>query len=404
LLIAGTFVLACSDDGTPKAGSKTSGQGGAMASTTSGASSSSTSSGSSGAGGAGQGGTGTGSASTGAGTQTGSTASGGAAGVAGGGGVGMGGMGGVGGAGVGGAGVGGAGGTGLGGGGPGSQVDPKCLDGIVYVAETMPVRASITDLMSTFTVANRLPWVTEVLQRRYPLGALFVTTATKTDPNGEGNCFGIAWDASATTAQKTLEGLNTAVHECGHMMDLSQDRFMIRLDLEYKCTLQSTSPPRSIVLQDEFDALGPKGGGLDFVKMIYLQPTGTGNGGDQNFPLLFTEWNQYVNNLGSGYAYYDYVKGRGSAEGSRFFAWFVERYLRLLRAKYLAEYNKLANDTCWRQLILADWGRANRYWDQMKTENVALSTTEGDQVDKLVSDPRLLAEIENLRVLDGCRK
>jgi hypothetical protein len=40
----------------------------------------------------------------------------------------------------------------------------------------------------------------------------------------------------------------------------------------------------------------------------------------------------------------------------------------------------------------------------MKAENVALSTSEGDQVDKLVSDPRLLDEIENLRVLDGCRK
>ncbi len=220
-------------------------------------------------------------------------------------------------------GVGGAGGSGLGGGGPGSQVDPKCLDGIVYAAEKMPVRANIADLMSTFTVANRLPWVTEVLQRRLPLGALFITTATKTDPNGEGNCFGIGFDASATTAQKNLEAINTVVHECGHMMDLSQDRFMIRLDLEYKCTLDSTSPPRSIILQDEFDALGPKGGGLDFVKKIYLEPTGTGNGGDQNFPLLFTEWNQYTNNLASGYAYYDYVKGMGSAEGSRFFAWFV---------------------------------------------------------------------------------
>jgi hypothetical protein len=300
--------------------------------------------------------------------------------------------------------MGGAGGSGLGGGGPGSQVDPKCLDGIVYNAEKMPMRASITDLMGTFTVANRLPWVTQVLDRRLPLGALFVTTATKTDPNGEGNCFGVSFDASATTAQKTLEGLNTVVHECGHMMDLSQDRFMIRLDLEYKCTLQSSSPPRSIILQDEFDALGPKGGGLDFVKDIYLKPTGTGNGGDQNFPLLFTEWNQYVNNLASGYAYWDYVKGRGSAEGSRFFAWFVERYLRLVHTKYVAEYNKLANDMCWRQLILADWGRANRYWDQMKAENVALSTTEGDKVDMLVSDPRLIAEIENLRVLDGCRK
>jgi len=44
----------------------------------------------------------------------------------------------------------------------------------------------------------------------------------------------------------------------------------------------------------------------------------------------------------------------------------------------LSNYDKLANDTCWRQLILANWGRANRYWNQMKMENVALVGSDGE--------------------------
>jgi hypothetical protein len=309
----------------------------------------------------------------------------------------------------GGMGMGGGGGSGTGG-GPGSVVDPQCWDGKVYAAEpVVSPRPSIQDLMASFSVANRLPWSIQVLGRRYPNGSAILTGATQGNnaPNGEANCFGIAYGADDTTAQKTVAGFRTAVHECGHMMDLNHDQFMMYAGLQYKCSISlgDKTPPRSIILSDEFDALGPKGGILDFQKDVYLKPTGTGNGGDQNFPLLFTEFSQYVNTMATSYEVYDVAPDDVIAgDASRDFAWFVERYLRILRAKYKTEYDKIAGDPCWRQLILADWGRVNRYWYEQTRENLTkLSTDESAKVDALIKDPLLLAEIENLRVLDGCR-
>jgi hypothetical protein len=316
-------------------------------------------------------------------------------------------------AGSGGAAGGSAGASGAGGGptgGPGSIIDPQCWDGKAYLAEPVPAsRANIADLIASFNLANKLPWSIQVLSRRYPNGAAILTGATQPPnaPNGEANCYGIAYGSMDTTAQKIIAGFRTSVHECGHMMDLNHDRFMMRADLEYKCSISlgDGTPPRSIILGDEFDALGPKGGNLDFQKDVYLKPTGTGNGGDQNFPLLFTEFSQYVNTLATSYGVYDVAPDDSIAgDASRDFAWFTERYLRLLRASYKSEYDKIAGDACWRQLILAVWGRVNRYWyESTRDKDVKLVSTEAAKVDVLISDPRLLAEIENLRVLDGCR-
>jgi hypothetical protein len=78
--------------------------------------------------------------------------------------------------GVGGSGMGGGGGPGAGG-GPGSLLDPQCWDGQVYAAEPVPKRTDISDLVASFNVANRKPWVVSVLERRYALGALNVQQA-----------------------------------------------------------------------------------------------------------------------------------------------------------------------------------------------------------------------------------
>lgn len=367
-------------------------------STTSGTTSSATGSTSTtgtGSGSGGSGGAATTTASTGAST-------GGAGGAAGAGGSATGGSGG--------SGTGGSGGTTGAGGGPGSILDPQCLDGKVYAAEpVVSPRPSVQDLMSSFNVANRLPWSIQFLNRRYPNGGAILSGATQGNnaPNGEANCFGIAYGAGDDTAQKTVAGFRTAVHECGHMMDLNHDQFMMYAGLAYKCnmSLGDGTPPRSIILSDEFDAKGPTGGILDFQKQVYLQPTGTGNGGDQNFPLLFTEFSQYVNTIATSYAVYDIAPDDVIAgDASRDFAWFVQRYLRVLRAKYKPQYDKVAGDQCWRQLILSVWGRVNRYWYETTKDNDSkLVDGEAAKVDALMRDPLLLAEIENLRVLDGCR-
>jgi hypothetical protein len=46
-----------------------------------------------------------------------------------------------------------------------------------------------------------------------------------------------------------------------------------------------------------------------------------------------------------------------------------------------------------------------RRWDEIKKANMTeFAIDETFEVEALVKDPRFLAEIENLRVLDGCRK
>jgi hypothetical protein len=312
---------------------------------------------------------------------------------------------------AGGMGVGGSGGAGTAGsaGGsamPGAILDPTCWDGVVYAAEPVPqMRASIEDLIPQFSVATRTQWSIEVLERRYPNGAEILRGATMEDPNGEANCFGIAYQPDDGW-EEIVDGFRTSVHECGHMMDLQFGRYMIRPDLVYECQNDDWdgSPMRSVLLEDEFEALGPTGGTLDFQEEVYLQPTGTGNGGDQRFYLLFTEYSQYVNTLATSYAVYDYAPDDIIAgDASRDFAWFLQRYLRILRADYPSEYEKVAGDECWRKLVLATWGKLNRYWEESQGLDKLVSE-EAAVVDELIRDPRLLAEIEELRVRDGCRQ
>jgi hypothetical protein len=300
--------------------------------------------------------------------------------------------------GAGGASTGGAGGSGVGG-GPGSLIDPKCLDGISYAAEPIPDRTiNVDDLIASYNANNLLPWVIQILNRRYPIGALGPSEAQKAN---DLPCFNVAFDTPMPSLQVALDALNTVVHECGHRLDGS--RWVIRADLEYKCneSLTSNTPPRSVIMSDEFEAIGPKGGSLDFLEDVYLK----GSSGNQNFPVFYTEYNQYVNQMGSAYAYYDKTKEYNVADGSRGFAWWLERYLRILRTKYAAEYNKIAGDACWRQLMLANWGRMARRWDEIRKANMReFAVDETFKVEALVNDPRFLPEIENLRVLDGCRK
>jgi hypothetical protein len=292
----------------------------------------------------------------------------------------------------------GAGGSSVGGGSPGAFIDPTCWDGIAYAAEPVPDRTiDVDDLIASYSPANLLPWTIEILNRRYPIGALGPAEA---QADNDLPCFEVAFDTESPTVQVALDALNTVVHECGHRLDGS--RWVIRADLEYQCdeSLTEDTPNRSIILSDEFEDLGPKGDSLDFLEEVYLQ----GSSGEQNFSVFYTEYNQYVNQMGSAYAYYDETKEYNAADGSRGFAWWLERYLRILRTQYKAEYDKIAGDACWRQLMLANWGRMARRWDEIAKANMTeFAIEETFQVEALVRQPQFLAEIEHLRVLDGCR-
>jgi hypothetical protein len=295
---------------------------------------------------------------------------------------------------------------GAGGAGAADLVDSRCWDGKVYADEPIAAkRADITDLISTFSVANRVPWAIQILNRRFPVGGKIVELATMSDPNAK--CAQVSLQASDNTATLAMNKVQVLTHECGHMMDL-QSRYFIRADLEYKCsnTLWGpTSPSRNVILADEFDTLRPVGGTTDAQRTLYFDPNGPqGNLGAQKWPVHFTELNQYANSIATNYSMSDYGRGDDTGNSSRAWAWFTQRYLRIMRAQYKADYDKLANDPCWRRLVLSTWGKINRYWAELAKENITkFQTGEATKLDALLRDPRLTAEIENLRVLDGCR-
>jgi hypothetical protein len=291
-------------------------------------------------------------------------------------------------------------------GGPADLVDSKCWDGKVYADEPIAtIRANITDLISTFSVANRVPWAIQILNRRFPVGGKIVELATTNDPNAK--CAQVSFQPSDNTATLAMSKLPVLTHECGHTMDL-QSRYFIRADLEYKCsnTLWGpTSPSRNVILADEFDTLRPVGGTTDGLRTLYFDPNGPqGNLGAQKWPVHFTEFNQYANSIATNYSMSDYGRGDDTGNSSRAWAWFTQRYLRIMQAQFKADYDKLANDPCWRRLVLSTWGKINRYWAELAKENITkFQTAEATKLDALIRDPRLTAEIEHLRVLDGCR-
>ena len=271
-----------------------------------------------------------------------------------------------------------------------TQTQADCLDKQIGDEEVLPVRVDISDLVADYDESMRLPWAISVLQRRYPTGAFIMQEA-----NNKTDCFEISVE-DPSKAENVINGLRTAVHECGHMIDLNvPQRYVIRKDLQYKCdfSIASGGPARRIILDDEFQEKWPN----DSFRKTYLEELG-----DQTFDLLLDEASQYINTLATSYAFYDYTTFDPVArDGVHAFYWYIARFLRKTRMEHADFYDKLVNDTCWRQVILATWGRSERYL--VETQGLPGLGGEDDALlHELRNDPELVSEIDRLRELDGC--
>jgi hypothetical protein len=268
-------------------------------------------------------------------------------------------------------------------------IAPTCADGTIYASEALPVRTDITDLMSRFDASKKLDWSIQVLFRRYPTGATILERA-----NNDTGCFDIGV-RDAIGAKDVIAGLRTSVHECGHMVDLNKETFVFSPTSEMKCnfSLARGTPPRNVIVKDEFQALWPD----DSFKELYLDKYG-----DQDFVGLITETLQYINTLATSYAFYDVTTFDPVArDGVHAFQWYVTRYLRQIRTNHPAAYDKLVGDRCWRNLILTGWGRAQRYLVASKGMK-DLSGKDDALLETLMTEPKLVDEIHLLRVKDGC--
>ncbi|MEO8184791.1 MAG: hypothetical protein ABI895_38780 [Deltaproteobacteria bacterium] len=295
---------------------------------------------------------------------------------------------------------------------------PVCegLSARVLAEELVDTDAALSDL--TFN-GNVAAFVDAALARRYPFGLELVRGGRR--DTSFGDC-SVVFAEPAESAADVYSSMEVIVHECGHIHDSflsSGNRNVYELNAErrYQCDRGDTTSrggdtfARSRIGSDAFEALRPpcagnRSAGCDPYADIYLDGNpddGVFESGDQGFNLLMEEAVQYVHSLATAWAFEDRQPqfiAVSARDGILTFLWYVERYLRLARTQYPSAYARIANDQCWRELTLSVWTRARRYLELTRAE-ITLGI-EDEDIEELVNDPVLLAEIERLRALQGC--
>jgi hypothetical protein len=295
--------------------------------------------------------------------------------------------------------------------GPPPIVDPSCVDG-QYAESVETDLAPIADLVSTYSQADYLTFVNDVLERRYPLGAHLVREGNRVGMSTFGDCVE-RFTSRRSQASTLMRELSTVVHECGHILDIrssgfSNNVYVITESLTFTCTRGDTTTrggdtfARSLLNGDEYSALLPD----DFYRDVYLDGDPTDNrfdGGDQGFSSVLEEATQYVNSLATDFYFRDQLGGFSitAKDGILTFLWYVQRYLRLARLEFPSAYQRLTTDSCWREAILTVWGRAWLYLEAARS-NRQLGINAAT-IEDLVLDPNLLDEIERIRDAHGCR-
>ena len=210
-----------------------------------------------------------------------------------------------------------------------------------------------------------------VLNRRYPLGWYIIDRGLR-----EGAAIGHCIDffmRDRSSAERVNSQLSTAVHECGHFLDMSLngDAFVIRRDLSITCEEGDSTDrfgqtfARSRINDDDYSRLRPPCQGnrspdCDSYADIYLDgdpDNESFEGGDQGFNMLAEEAVQYINSLATSYAVYDQSRYSTSArDGILTHLWWIQRYLAYARDRYPAAHQFLLGNECYRRLILTIWG------------------------------------------------
>lgn len=284
-------------------------------------------------------------------------------------------------------------------------------------SEEVPTNASLSGI--SFSSANADAFLLEALERRYPIGKAIVEGGLSSSlAKTQGNCIDrFLQDRSSEKA--VLRQAATIVHECGHFYNLGEARgndaaYVIRPDLTFTCKSGDTTDrggktfARSLIKQDAHYAkrkacASGAGQDCDMYARIYLDgdaDDATFDSGDQGYSSVLEEATQYVNSLATGLAFEDQYTGVKVTErdGILTFLWYIERYLAMARTEYPEAYALISEDPCWRQATLTVWDRG---WFYLRaTEGMANLGINDTQIETLVNDPDLVAEIDALRKLE----
>ncbi|HMV67622.1 MAG TPA: hypothetical protein PKA64_12290 [Myxococcota bacterium] len=295
-------------------------------------------------------------------------------------------------------------------------VSPTCTDGQWREALADP-SLSIADLKRSFDDLGAAGFLSAALEVRYPAGAYVFAGGLATDRMGD--CLTtFTSNRDRASAAGMLEAAGTLVHECGHFFDISEatgrgSTYVLTETVRFTCSGGSyaDTPARSLINGDAWapkrpacPGSGPRG--CDDYANIYLDgdPDDRNfDSGDQGLDTVLEETVQYVNSLATDYAFSDRLgSGRSvsARDGILTFLWYLERYLALMRVEAPAVHARVLDDACWRDAILSVWGRAWLYLEA--TDGMTTLGIDDRDLEALVTDPALLAEIDAVRAAEGC--
>jgi hypothetical protein len=270
--------------------------------------------------------------------------------------------------------------------GDGAPADATAADGGGggYTEALCDDAASLAELSAgyTGTPAGLRAAARGIAERRYPIGLAFI------DVQSDGQL--ATWFRSRASFNDVLNSFEVAVHEGGHIWDITMAGAMwpyrLRDDLVIR-TRRLSNFNRSEILTLHADPA------MDSYDEVYL----TGRSGAQGFNTLLDEYVQYTHSLAARYCTRDSLRPgtRISArDGILTMMYYVELYLKIGRTQHPADYAAIVGDPGHLELIRTVWARAE-FW-LARTASLPQLGLRDATIRGWVYAPENLMEIERL--------
>ena len=223
-----------------------------------------------------------------------------------------------------------------------------------YVEAPCDDTASLADLAAGYanTPAGLRAAARGIAERRYPVGVAFIDAQTDAQLQG--------WFRTRNTFADVLNSFEVAVHEGGHIWDITMARatwpYRLREDLVIR-PLRLTNFNRSEILalhaapdSDSYDE-------------VYLR----GQSGAQGFNTLLDEYVQYTHSLAARFCTRDGLpRGQriSARDGILTLMYYVELYLKVARTQHPDDYAEIVGDPAHVELIRTVWQRAELWLER----------------------------------------
>ena len=218
--------------------------------------------------------------------------------------------------------------------------------------------------------------------RRYPIGVAFIDVQSDAQLQG--------WFRARGTFADVLNGFEVAVHEGGHIWDIT----MIRTEWPYRVREDLVIRPRRLTNFNRSEILTLHANpDADSYDEVYLR----GQSGAQGFNTLLDEYVMYTHSLASRFCTRDGLppgQRISSRDGILTMMYYVELYLKLARTQHPADYAAIIGDPAHVALIRTVWQRAE-FWIARSMPYPALGLRDA-QIRPWTYAPENLMEIEML--------